>query len=360
MTDALFSTHVPVFTVADTVRGVLARDCVHLEIEETTAGLRSLVARFVARGPDPDGRAEQDLYLDGALLDFGAAIEVALGPADAQRVLFEGAISALQVRHREAAPPEVQIHAEDRCMDLRMTRRVRTWERASDADVARDIAAEHGLDADVDVDGPTHDRLQQWNQSDLAFLRERARRLQAEVWVLDGTLHFKARDRRAGPSLNLVSGNDLVEIDLCADLAHQRTEVHVSGYDASARARIDESADAGVIAAEVSGGRTGPAVLEQAFGARVSHRVRDVPLNDAEARAWAEAELLRRARAFVIARGTTSGSPDLVVGSTVTLDGVGAPFEGPAYYVTHVCHTYDLEQGHRTWFEAERATVSTP
>lgn len=360
MTDALLTTHVPVFTVAGAVQGVLARDCVHLEIEETTAGLRSLVARFVARGPDPDGRAEQDLYLDGQIIDFGAAIEVALGPADAQRVLFEGAISAIQVCHREAAPPEVQVHAEDRCMDLRMTRRSRTWEQVTDGDVAQGIAAEHGLSAEVDVDGPTHDRLQQWNQSDLAFLRERARRLQADVWVLDGTLHFKARDRRGGPELTLVSGNDLVEVSVCADLAHQRTAVHVSGYDASARSRIDESADDAVVQAEISGGRTGPAVLAQAFGERISHRTRAVPLNTAEARAWAEAEMRRRARAFVTARGTTSGTPDLVVGSTLTLDSVGRPFDGPAYYVTHVCHSYDLTQGHRTWFEAERATVNTP
>jgi hypothetical protein len=39
------------------------------------------------------------------------------------------------------------------------------------------------------------------------------------------------------------------------------------------------------------------------------------------------------------------------------LQRVGHPFEGPAYYATRVCHTYDAIDGFRTRFSAERATV---
>jgi phage protein D len=46
-----------------------------------------------------------------------------------------------------------------------------------------------------------------------------------------------------------------------------------------------------------------------------------------------------------------------VVGSKVELQRVGKPFEGEGYYVTRVCHSYDLEKGFRTRFEAERATL---
>jgi phage protein D len=90
----------------------------------------------------------------------------------------------------------------------------------------------------------------------------------------------------------------------------------------------------------------------------VSHRVRDVPLVDAEARAWARAEMLRRARGFVTAAGTTSGTPDMVIGSKLHLDRVGAPFTGSGYYVTRVHHSYDRDRGFQTHFEAERATVN--
>ena len=146
-------------------------------------------------------------------------------------------------------------------------------------------------------------------------------------------------------------------VQACADLAHQRTEVRVSGYDAQAREHIDETAGEDAIQAEISGGRSGPSILQSAFGERVSYRVREVCLNSREAADWAHAEMLRRARGFVTVSGVTRGTPDLVVGSQLTLEQMGDPFNGGGYYVTRVRHTYDLAQGHRTQFEAQRATV---
>ena len=123
-------------------------------------------------------------------------------------------------------------------------------------------------------------------------------------------------------------------------------------------AAIDEDADVSAVQSETSGGRTGPSVLQQAFGERVSYRVRETPLASSEATAWAKAEMLRRSRGFVTAVGTTDGTPDMVVGSTLSLDRVGAPFNGGGYYVVRVSHVYDLTTGYRTHFEAQRATVN--
>jgi phage protein D len=68
--------------------------------------------------------------------------------------------------------------------------------------------------------------------------------------------------------------------------------------------------------------------------------------------------MLRRARGFVTVSGVTKGSPDMVVGSVLRLEMIGAPFEGDGYYVTRVCHTFDHVQGLRTRFEAERPTLN--
>jgi phage protein D len=358
MTEPLFFTAAPVFTVDGGVRGELARDLLRLEVEEATDGLKTLAARFVAFGPQTGASEERLLYLEGDALDFGQSIAVALGPPELARTVFTGAISALEASFAEAREPQVVVFAEDRLMDLRMTRRMRTFRDSTDAEIAEAVAAEHGLTARVDAPGPRYDAVQQWNQSDLAFLRERARLLAAEVWVEGEELFFQGRDRRRATELTLVRGNDLITVELRADLAHQRTAVRVSGYDAADRAVIDEEAGAEAIQAEIAGGRTGPSILDRAFGARVSHRVREVPLRSSEAADWARAEMLRRARGFVQVAAVTRGTPDLVVGSRVRLERVGAPFDGEGYAVTRVCHTYDLEQGHRTRFEAERPTLA--
>jgi uncharacterized protein len=296
--------------------------------------------------------------VDGSDLDFGKKIEVSVGAPGEERIVFDGLISGIELEHSEGDEPLVTAFAEDPLMKLRMTRRLKTYEQMSDADIAQAIASEHGLGAEADADGPTYDRVQQWNQSDLAFLRERAALIQAEVFVENDTLKFKSRPGRSGTELTLVQGGNLMSVRVRGDLAHQRTKIKVSGYDASARDTIEEEAAGDAIQAETSGGRTGPQVLEQALGERVSHRVREVPLESGEATAFARAEMLRRARSFVTLSGVTSGSTDMVVGSKVTLERVGGPFEGAGYYVTRVLHTFDLVAGLRTHFHAERPTLN--
>lgn len=358
MSDELFIAASPVFTVDGEDRGELARDLVHLECEETTEGLKRLRARFVATGPEAGSDEQSLLYMDGRVLDFGREISVAIGPLSGQRRIFTGFISALEVAFEEGEEPEVLLYAEDKLMDLRMTRRMKTYESMSDEDIAAAIAADHGLSPQLDAPGPSYDRIQQFNMSDLAFLRERARLLQAEVWTDGSSLFFKARDRREGSEITLVRGGELIAVQAVADLAEQRTAVRVSGYDAANREGIDEEAGEDAVRGEIGGGRSGIEILQNAFGERVSHRVREVPLEAAEASEWARAEMQRRARRFVQVSGVTSGHPDMIVGSRLRLERIGPAFSGGGYTVTSVSHSFDLSRGHRTRFSAERATVA--
>jgi phage protein D len=359
MTDPLLAIVSPVFKVNGELVRDLARDCVRLEIEEGVEGLRTMKADFVAIGAGATGPQDQMLYVDGRIIDFGKQIEVSIGPDSAQRTVFDGLVSAIELVFGDSEPPRGVVFAEDALMRLRMTRRMRTYTNVTDADIVGQVAHEHGLQTEPPtIEGPTYDVVQQVNQSDLAFLRERVRLIQGELWCTGRTLHFSSRPRRQGTHLTLVRGNELLTARVVADLAHQRSEVVVTGYDASAKDVIHERARLDTISRELPGGRSGPEIVTRALGASASIRVREAALNSAEANAWAKAELLRRARGFVTVTGLTRGSPDMVVGSILRLELIGAPFRGDGYYVTRVCHTFDNVQGLRTRFEAERATVN--
>jgi phage protein D len=360
MAEAPLAAVSPVFSTGGSLVRELARDCVRLEIEEDLGGLRRLQMHLVAVGVGATGPQDRLLHLDGRTVDLGRELQVSLGPEGRQEVVFTGTVSALELVLNDAAPAVVVVHAEDALMALRMTRRSRTYEHVTDAEVAGELADAHGLDADLDADGPEYDVVHQLNQSDLAFLRERARLIRAELWCTDRTLHFRSRPRRQGPQLTLAWKADLLDVRLAADLAHQRSEVVVTGYDADQRGVVDERAGPEVVEAEVEGGRIGPRLVRQAFGATTSLRVREVALSGKEASAWAEAEMLRRGRRFVTATGVTAGTPELVVGTRLTLDGIGEPFEGTGYYVTRVRHAFDLKRATRTFFSAERATLNGP
>ena len=354
-----YATASPVFTVDGTRQGDLARDLVRLDVEESAEGLRRLTAHLLGNAPRVESSNDVVEYLDGKVIDFGKKLQVALGPTGTEKIVFTGVVSALQVDFAEGDAPTIVVYAEDELMRLRLTQRSATYVQVSDADLVRAIASKHGLSAKPDADGPTYDVVQQFNQSDLAFLRERARRIRAELWADDGALRLTTRDRRPGTSVTLTRGGDLISLMARADISEQCTAVRVTGFDASSRQAIDSEAPASTINAEISGGQTGPQTLQKVFGDLPGQLVRDVPVAESEARAFARAEMLGRSRRFVRVRGVTSGTPQLVVGSKVTLARCGRPFDGGGYYVTSFRHSYDLQKGMRTHFDAERPTVNS-
>jgi len=336
----------------------LTRDLILMQVEEDIDGLKRLHAVLVGTGPREGQANEQLNWLDGSVLDFGKEIAISMGAGAGRGEVFKGKLSALELTMDQGRAPEVSLMAEDRLMDLRMTRRFKTYENVSDADLVQQIASQHGLQGSADIDGPSYASIQQWNQSDLAFLRERARRMGADVWIEgNNTLRMATRDRRNGQQITLIQGNSLIQVRLRADLAHQRSEVHVSGWDDAQADAVDEQASSSEVAAEAQGQTHGLTVLQRAFGDRASHRVREVPLKGEEARAWAKASMLTRARRFVTAQGVADGLAQIQVGCLLRLERVSPAFEGDGYYVTKVRHQYDLAHGFRTHFEAERAWI---
>jgi phage protein D len=337
----------------------MVRDVAALEVSADIHGLRRARLELTALGPQAGAGDEALQWLDGARLKLGSALAVSLGPVDVARVVFDGKVSAIGVVHTQGNAPLAQVSAEDRLWDLRNTRRIKTWEHIDLAGLANAIAGEHGLSAQVDATSPTWPVLQQWNDTDLAFLRSRCAAVGAELWLDGSTLHVAPREARAGGDLTLVQGNDLLALDVDCDLAQQRSSVAVSGFDANARDKVDESAGTSELGGVAAGGTSGLDALRRAFGERKTHRLHDVPLEGEQARARAKAELLRRARGFVRARGVTTGSPTLDVGTRLRLERVGKLFEGGGYVVVEVAHRFDQREGYRTWFVAERAAILT-
>lgn len=326
-----------------------------LIVEETTEGLCRCEARF--------GNWDADYkYFDRRVLDFGKSLTVRVGADGGEGVIFDGRISAIEGQFAALEPPTIVVLAEDRLADLRTARRTRVFEDLSDADVFEQIARDHSLQPDIDVDGPTHTVLAQINQSDLAFIRERARTLDADVWVDERTLHVQARTRRAAdsPDYRLVWREGLLEFSVTADLANQYSQVIVSGWDVGAKDQISAQVDASVLGSELVGD-SGASIQEQAFGPRTDRLAHCEPRDGAEAQALAEAVFRAQARRFVYGTGIARGDARLRVGAQVTLDGLGPLFSG-LYNVSEARHLFRRgpDGGYTTEFTAERPGLGRP
>lgn len=337
----------PAFAIGGENKAFLAAALLGLAVHETVAGLFRCEATFGNWG-NKDGQIDF-LYFDRDTLDFGRDLAVKVGDA----TIFDGRITALEAHFPEGRPPEIAVLAEDRFQDLRMTRRSRTFVDSSDSDVMSRIARDHGLTPQIDVSGPMHKVLAQVNQSDLAFLRERARAVGAELWMEGQTLHATARAGRSGTSRRLALGRELREFSALADLAGQRTSVTVGGWDVAGKSALAAQATDSAISGEVGGDESGVSILQSALGERKEAIAHGVPINEQEAQARADAHFRGLARRFVTGQGIAEPDPPLRVGSTAELSGLGPLFSG-RYYVADVRHLFDGLKGLRTEFTAER------
>lgn len=295
------------------------------------------------------------VYFDRRTIDFGKTLKITLGTD----TLFEGRVTALEANFPEGQPPELTVLAEDRFQDLRMKRRTRTFENMSDSDVLNQIANDYGLSPNVNVTGSTHVILAQVNQSDLAFMRERARTIDAELWMDGSTLHAQSHSSRGGQSVQLAYGGPLRKFTALADLSGQRTSFSANGWDVSGKTALTYEATESVVTGELNGDTSGISILSSKFGDRKEAVAHAVPLTSQETQAVAESYFKLMARRFVIGKGVAETDPALRVGNKAQISGVGPLLSG-TYYLTEVRHLFDGEKGIRTEFEAQRAGLGNP
>ncbi|WHO39159.1 contractile injection system protein, VgrG/Pvc8 family [Sphingobium sp. AP49] len=351
----------PRFTIDGTASDLLERTCFRLEVAETDQGLATLEAVFLNLDHPHPGEAVDFLHFDGRSIDLGRSIEISFTMSENPISIFKGFVMAIGGAFPEAREPELIIHAEDGLARARIRRRTRLFERSNDADIIGEVATETSWIPDNGIAGPAHIQHWQVNQSDLALMRERAAAADAILRLDDRDLIVAARDSFVAPPIAMSSYNELIRFTVMADLAHQRTAVHVHGWDVAQKEAIHESAGADIAQQVGDGtqGRTGPELLGQLWPDAAEDVHDAMPATPEEARSLAESRMKARARQFVRGRGVANGNPELRVGRRVELVELGPLFSG-TYQLTAVRHVFDMVQGYRTHFEASRAMLGIP
>jgi uncharacterized protein len=300
-------------------------------------------------------------------LEFGQTILIthsAMGGASAGGSvppLFRGCVYGMGSRQGTGAPPVLEAQGCDRLQELAMARRSRSFQELTVADVMRQTAMDHGLRADVWLEGATHDTLAQLNQSDLDFLRSLSRECDAEFWVDHETLYARTRLERPGLEVSLQMGDGVHEWRAFAGLQGQRQALVVSRWDVPSKAGASHVAGVPDLASETDSLTTASTVLQGLGIPRIAPDERIVHLGATSAEAGSESAGARFAalsRGFVTVVATVNGDFRIRVGTRTDLSGMGARFDG-RYRVVAVRHVFDLQSGYRTEFEANRTGVGT-
>ncbi|ETX05494.1 MAG: hypothetical protein ETSY2_22625 [Candidatus Entotheonella gemina] len=132
-------------------------------------------------------------WSDDARFAPGNEAEIWMGYVDALQKVMVGDITSLEPAFQADEIPQVTVRGYDRRHRLLRGRQTRSFTKMKDSAIARQIAGDAGLQARVQDSHVTLDYVLQHNQTDMAFLQDRAGRIGYEVFVKEKTLYFQPR-----------------------------------------------------------------------------------------------------------------------------------------------------------------------
>ncbi len=301
---------------------------------------------------------DSDLSLmDSGPFNLTKRVEISAAKADNTWVpLIKGEITALEPEFGESMTPEFVVRGFDLTHRLYRETRSRAFLNVKDSDLAQQIASDTGLQTEIETTRTVYDHVFQSNQSDLAFLMERAWRIGYECFVENDKLYFRKPPNSGSAPVTLKWGEDLKSYYPRMTLAEQVDEVVVRGWNVMQKKEIIGKAESGNLYPQIEESRDGKNWASQ-FG-RGKKIVVDKPVaSQSEADVLAGARLDELSGAFVEANGSATRRPDIKAGQKVKLENLGARFSGE-YLVTSATHTCSPE-GFTTEFHVTGSRMGT-
>jgi phage protein D/phage baseplate assembly protein gpV len=299
---------------------------------------------FVVRFADPNFE-----LFDRMEFTFGSKLDIAFSGEGSLTTVTHGEVTAVSVEQGPTGLHELVLQGMDATHRLAKSLKTRSFQQVTDADIASQIAGEYSLTCDVDPTGEIYEYVLQSNLSDYAFLKQRADRIGFDMWIAEGSFHFKPSPASAAAVPVLRWGENLRKFKVRFSAAERCDEVTVRGWDPVAKRTVLGRATEGDTGTGVAVAKELADAARSAFG-RVSRFSGHYPVaTQREAENMARSLLLKCSGDEVIARGEAQGDPLIAAGATVTVENMGQRLSG-TYRVTSVEHLYGTTTEYLTRF----------
>lgn len=291
------------------------------------------------------------------LFAFGSKVEISIGYGEPARLpkMLTGIVTEISTSFTSGGTPALTISGYDDLYPLTIGQSSTHWEESRDSDAVDDVAARRGLRNDVETTEPVKGRIDQSQETDMAFIEKLAKRNRATFYMRDGTFRFGKRRNKEDAVASLVWGEGLLSFSPQANLARQITGVEVYGWSPARGDVVVGRASRGDETGRDSRSRSGADRVVDALSDTPVVKLRAAVHTQAEADAYARAVLEDRAQEFVTGRGECIGLPEILPDVNVALEGMGRGFS-KTYYVSEATHSLD-SGGYRTSFEVQETTV---
>jgi Rhs element Vgr protein len=295
---------------------------------------------------------EQEI-LSRRQINLGDPVEIKLESDGRLVVVFNGEVTAIEPAYETQFRTIINVRGYDFSHRLTHGTHIRTFQNSKDSDIVRKMASEVGLIANVDPTSTVYDYVMQYNQTNMAFLRQLARRNNYKFYVdTKKKLNFKKASATEGRIKKLTWGDELLGFFPRMTVSEQVTEVTVRGYDPKTKKPIIGSASSASYLQEVDGEQKGGAAYKRATKKDAKHyEVNHGTINQTHANSLAQAILDELNADYIEAEGICDGDATLTPGMKVDISNLNSQFEGK-YRLTSVRHIYNLD-GYRTEFVVE-------
>src|SRR6478752_7159733 len=309
---------------------------------------------FLLRFRDP-GRLV--ITKSGVKIGSKVKVSVATDASQSPEPLIQGEVTALEAEFDSTGTYTV-IRGYDEAHRLFRGRKTESYTQSTASDVATKVAQRAGLTVGkVESTSTVFDHLSQGGVTDWEFLNSLANEIGYEIAVKDGKFDFRKPQKAdtapeggktaAENPLVLRLGTDLLRFRSLITAAEQVKEVQARGWDLAQKKAFVATAPAATTSAVLA--TVNPVDIAKKFGDPV-YVASDVAYRtQAEVDGAAAAIAEQIAGAFAEFEGVARGNPKLRAGAAVTVDNVGAPFDGK-YTITTSRHRYDPITGYTTNF----------
>jgi phage protein D len=306
---------------------------------------------------------------DADLFREGSAVKISMGYVDDLQHMIEGEITKISTNFPQDGIPTVTIGGNTLLHRLQGTNNTRTFQGVSDKDIVEKIAQEANLQAEAEDPQIQYEYVMQANQTDLDFLRQRAKKLHFEILVHNNKLIFRRSQEVNANTYTLIwahtqkavaMGSQALPIStfsLAMNPSAPASTVEGRAYDPKTKQAIVSTAGSADQSSPMGGTQKGGDVPKAAYKRPSKHVHVITPFpSKSECTEFCKGEYNNKAMGLITGTADTIGVPDLRGGQIITLLGVGQRFEG-CYRIDEATH-HISNDGYQTSLTLRRNAVS--
>jgi phage protein D len=287
-------------------------------------------------------------WLDSGVFEPSKIVEIEMGYQNVLSSMIVGEIVSFRPSFPTDGSPQIEISGYDLFYQFTRSSKNKTWKGKKDSEVVEEVLksgqVKHKLTYKIEPTQVVRPEIVQDGETDYAFMKKLAERNFFDFLIDKKNIYFGPPKKNVQPVTTLQYGKSLLSFTSELNTANQVSEVHVRGWDPSAKKEIVGKAKSANPTDDNSGG----AMMANLYG-KVEQRITDRPVySQQEADTLARALFNKLSVGLVRGNAECVGIPEIRAGETIILNGLGQRLS-QKYFIEKSTHSMG-DSGYRTTF----------